>query len=150
MHPHIERGGELRVERHDSDWIIQRYIIREHGLTLAGLDPKYLIDPIGAEDLQCAVLDLLGWWDMQLADPARLRENVYQAYAILTMCRILYTLEHGTVVSKPAAARWAQEKLGDPWKHLIELALRHEVNLNDLGTTMEFIHFTLDRTQNPA
>lgn len=32
--------------------------------------------------------------------------------AILTMCRVLHTLEHGTIVSKPVAARWAQAKLG--------------------------------------
>ena len=37
----------------------------------------------------------------------------YQAYAILSMCRVLYTLEFGTVVSKPAAARWAQGTLDE-------------------------------------
>jgi hypothetical protein len=42
----------------------------------------------------------------------------YQAYAILTMCRALYTLQHGTVVSKSVAARWAQEVLGERWAAL--------------------------------
>jgi len=43
-----------------------------------------------------------------LHDPTRLHTGEYRAYAILTRCRMLYTLEHGAIVSKPTAARWAQ------------------------------------------
>ena len=36
-HPHIDRGsGRLEVEQHDSDWVVQRYSLREYGVTLAG------------------------------------------------------------------------------------------------------------------
>jgi hypothetical protein len=58
-----------------------------------------------------------------LDDPVRLREREYQAYAVLTMCRALYTVQHGTVVSKPDAVRWAQEFLGPQWAELVEEAL---------------------------
>ena len=63
------------------------------------------------------------------------------------MCRILYTLEHGSVVSKPAAARWVQKNPGARWETLIELALRHEVDLKTLNDTQEFIRFTLAYSQ---
>ena len=108
-HPHIDRGrGTLAIEQHDTDWVIQRHVLRNQGVVVAGPDPHSLIDPIPADDLRQAVVGLLWWWDLQLSDTSRVEQSGYQAYAILSMCRILYTLEYGTVASKPAAARWAQ------------------------------------------
>ncbi|HEY6540678.1 MAG TPA: aminoglycoside adenylyltransferase domain-containing protein, partial [Ktedonobacteraceae bacterium] len=45
-----------------------------------------------------------------------------QAYAILTMCRALYTSRNGEQVSKKQAALWAQEQLPE-WSQLIGNAL---------------------------
>jgi hypothetical protein len=39
------------------------------------------------------------------------------------MCRDLYVLEHGALVSKTAAATWAARRLGPPWAHLVERTL---------------------------
>jgi hypothetical protein len=123
-YPHIERGGHLIVEHLDTTWIIQYHILREHGITLAGPPPHTLIDPIGPDELRKAQADLIrGWWALMVNDPFRLRHSGYQAYAVLTMCRILYTLHHGTIVSKPTAARWAQQAEAKPWAALIEQAL---------------------------
>jgi hypothetical protein len=84
-----------------------------------------------------------------LQDPAWLRGGEYQAFAILSMCRALYTLDHGTVVSKPVAARWAQEALGARWAGLIEQALtwRHDAPVDILSDTLDFIRYTLERAQ---
>jgi hypothetical protein len=78
-----------------------------------------------------------------------LHSSEYQAYAILTMCRALYTLQHGTVASKAVAARWAQEALGERWAALIERALawRHGVPLDCLNETLDLIRYTLERSQ---
>ncbi|MGH7418156.1 MAG: aminoglycoside adenylyltransferase domain-containing protein, partial [Candidatus Rokuibacteriota bacterium] len=80
-------------------------------------------------------------------DPTRLRDPWYQAYAVLTMCRILHTLQLGTVVSKPAAARWAQEALGASWTGLIARALARGMAepFDHLNETLDFIRLTLDR-----
>ena len=69
----------------------------------------------------------------------------YQAYAILSMCRVLYTLEFGTVVSKPAAARWAQGTLDERWGRLIERAVTWQAGetMDCLSETMEFIRYSL-------
>lgn len=149
FHPHIERGGSLRVEEHDTDWVIQRHIIREYGLVLAGPEPKSLIDPVEPGDLRKAVLGLFGWWEQQLKDTARFEQGAYQPYAVLTMCRMLYTIEYGTVAWKPYAAGWAQEKLGEQWSSLIEQALHHKVNPNTLEETKSFIRFTLEHSRKP-
>ncbi len=64
-----------------------------------------------------------------------------------TMCRALSTLEHGTVASRPAAARWAQETLPPPWPALIARALRwRSDHAPDAMTEMlSFIRYTVAR-----
>jgi hypothetical protein len=42
---------------------------------------------------------------------------------VLSMCRALYCLEHGKVISKPAAAAWASQRLDPPWPELVDQAL---------------------------
>ena len=118
--------GRYYLARLGSDWIIQRHIVRESGKAVEGPDPKALIDPVSPEDIRSAVRGVLEeWWFPMLEDPSWLagHGSEYHAYAILTMCRALYALEHGTIISKPAAARWAQGELGEPWRHGIEHAI---------------------------
>jgi hypothetical protein len=61
------------------------------------------------------------------------------------MCRSLYVLEHGRVVSKPDAARWAMHTVGEPWRALISAAAawRPGMGFNRLEETLAFICFTL-------
>ena len=142
--------GSFYVARHNSDWVIQRHILREQGVVVAGPAPQTLIDPVQPNDLRRAVLGILReWWSQQLHDPAWLHSSKYQVYAILTMCRALYTLQYGTVVSKPVAAQWAQEVLGEQGAVLIERALvwRHDDGLDDMNETLDFIRYTLERSQ---
>jgi hypothetical protein len=118
--------GRFYLDTRGSDWIIQRHVIREQGVILSGPDPKTLIDPVSARDLRSAVKGVLNeWWFPMLEDPTWLREHgsEYHAYTILTMCRALYTLENGTIVSKPVAAGWVQGKLGEDWRNVIDQAL---------------------------
>ena len=132
---------------HGSDWVIQSHILREHGITLAGPPPRSWIEPVTSADLRRATRALLGeWWAPMLHETARLRSDEYQAYAILTMCRALYTLHTGAVVSKPAAARWAQAKLGAPRAAWIERALawRPGTALGMLNEALDFIRYTLE------
>ena len=150
QYPHLGMDGHFDVEQHGSDGVIQRYLIREQGIALAGPAPRNLIDPVQPSDLRQAALGiLLEWWAPMLRDPTRLHSSEYQAYAILTMCRALYTLQHGAVVSKSVAARWAQEALGEQWATLIQRALawRHDVHLDSLDETLDFIRYTLERGQ---
>jgi hypothetical protein len=118
--------GRFYLDTPGSDWVIQRLIVREQGVILAGPDPKTLIDPVSAADLRRAVKGYLyEWWFPMLEDPTWLREHgsEYHAFAILTMCRSLYTLENGTLVSKSDAAHWVQGKLGEDWSRVIDQAL---------------------------
>lgn len=156
LHPHLDRGSgkSLRMMQHESDWVVQRYVLRQCGVTLAGPTPQTLIDPVSPDDLRRVMLETLGgWWASMLDDDAHLSSRGYQSYTVLTMCRVLYTLEHGTVVSKFVAARWAQETLDERWSLLIERALagrRHpesEATPEDVSGTLALIRYTLERAR---
>ncbi|MEW5985571.1 MAG: aminoglycoside adenylyltransferase domain-containing protein [Chloroflexota bacterium] len=143
--------GRFYLAPHASDWVIQRHVIRKQGVTVAGPPPKTLIDPIQPDELRAAVQGILrGWWSPMADTPGRLHSRGYQAYAILTMCRALYTLEYGEVVSKPAATRWAQQVLGERWGGLIEAAAHawwHDTPFDRFGETVAFIRFAVECSQ---
>lgn len=143
--------GKFYLAPHGSDWIIQRHIIREQGYTLAGPDPKSLIDPVSPEDIRRAVKGVLnGWWFPMLEDAYWLETHgsEYHAFTILSMCRSLHALEHGTIVSKQEAASWGKEELDGRRREVIDraLAVLTGDGENDLfDEAIEFIRFTKER-----
>jgi hypothetical protein len=143
--------GRFYVDQRGSDWIIQRHIVREQGVVVEGPDPQTLIDPVSPEDLRAAVLGILQeWWFPMLENPSWLREHgsVYHAFAVITMCRVLHTLEHGTIVSKPKAVESARRKLGRPWAALIDRAVAASHDENHPGflkETLDFIRFVKEQ-----
>jgi hypothetical protein len=156
LHPNIERGeGErLKMVYHDDWWIIHRYILRERGITIVGPAPQTLIDPVSPDDLRRAMLSILrGWATQILNNPNKISSSGYQSYVVLSLCRILYTLQFGDVVSKPFAARWAKETLGGQWVSLIDRAWigRHHpqlgAELEDMNGTLDFIRYALEVSQ---
>jgi hypothetical protein len=128
--------------------------LRERGITLVGPTPQTLIDPVLPNDLRQAMLGILHRWAAPILDaPAQMKRRGYQSYTVLSLCRILYTLQHGTIVSKSVAARWVQETLDQQWSPLIERtwAGRHnpelEASPEDVNGTLEFIRYALERSQ---
>lgn len=155
-HANIDRGaGErLKMMEYDSGWVVHCHTLREHGIAVAGPDPRTLIDPVSPGDLRHAMYGVQqGWATAILADPARIAGRGYQSYVVLSLCRIRYTLLHGTVVSKPVAAEWARESLGARWAPLIERAWvgwRHpqlEASPADVRETLEFIRDAVSEVQ---
>jgi hypothetical protein len=138
---------------HGSDWIIQRHTIREQGVVLAGPDPKTLIDLVEPDDIRRAVQGILQeWWFPILEDPSWLKEHggEYHAFAILTMCRSLYALERGMVVSKSVAAKLAQQELDGKWPGIIEQALaaqKGEKETDLFDEVLELIRYTMERIE---
>jgi len=156
LHPNIERGrGErLKMVHHDAAWDIHRYILRERGITLVGPSMRDLIDLVSPARLRQAMLTLLPEWAAQiLRESAQIEYRGYQSYTVFSLCRILYTLQYGTVVSKPVAARWAQATLSERWSPLIERAWagRHnpdsEASSEDVDGTLEFVRYTLEHSR---
>jgi hypothetical protein len=143
--------GRFYVSGLGSDWIIQRHVIREMGFVITGPDPKTLIDPVSGDDIRSSVLGVLQeWWFPMLEAPTWLREHgsIYHAFAVITMCRALHALEHGTIVSKPKAVAWARDRLGDPWRQLIDRAVpaaRQEEGSGFLEEALSFVGFVKEQ-----
>jgi len=112
--PFLEEGKLYLTSQGSA--VVQRHILHKHGVVVAGPPPDRLIDAAGAEELRRAARDMLERsWRPLLDDPAWLQQSKYQSFGVLTLCRTLYTLEHGAVVSKRVAARWAQSTLDERW-----------------------------------
>ena len=148
--------GKFFVDKLGSDWIIQRHVVREYGVVIEGPNPKTLIDFISPDEIRGAVMGTLReWWFPMLADPTWLRngESGDRAFAVITMCRVLHALEHGTIVSKPKAIQWTRAKLGEPWKTLIDQAVavsQHKEQDVFLNEILDFIRFTKEQIMKPA
>lgn len=147
----ISPGEPFHVTKADSAWIINRYVLREKGITLFGPSPETLVDPISQEELIQAMQEIIKEWREWIKYTELIHRREYQAFAILTMCRALYTCRHGKFVSKKQAAIWAEQELTE-WSSLIQDALvwrnawrdeniDHDVTLPE---TLRFVYFALD------
>jgi Aminoglycoside adenylyltransferase, C-terminal domain len=146
-HPYIDRGSALAMVQQESGyWVIHRHILREHGVVLAGPPPQTLIDPVQPDELREAVRGILReWWRPMLVEGPLLQNTFYRCYAVLTMSRMLYTLRHGAIATKPVAARWAQDILDRRWTPLIQHALAWSRDTPpDLGETLAYIQHTCE------
>ena len=140
-----ERGPDevLKYKAHHSDWVIHRITVREHGVALFGPPPATLIDPVSPDDVRRATAEVLrSWWGtadavayIRAAPPGGL------SFIALTMCRALYALERGEVVSKPAAAAWALAALDARWQPLIERSLCWELTNEMKDEMIAFVHY---------
>jgi hypothetical protein len=97
-----------------------RWILREHGLTLTGPTPEFFMAPVpahvlrreAAASLPTLLADLATWVDIDTIAWG-------QRYAVVTACRILFTLETAQVASKPGALEWALRTLEPRWRPVL-------------------------------
>ncbi len=159
-HPHyrqplISPGEPFHVTEVAANWVINRYILRKKGIVVYGPSPETLVDPISQDELIQAVQGTCNDWIDYIALPENIRLRTSQAYAILTMCRTLYTVKHGEFVSKKQAALWAEKELPE-WSSLIQRALLWREAWRDenvdhdatLQETLRFVHFVLSQCEN--
>src|SRR5690606_3837097 len=110
----------------EDGWLALCWVLRAHGLTLIGPPPHTLVGSIDAGAMRRTLARIvLMWQNDARTDPTWLEwlgVRHHQAFVVLTLCRLLYTLETGAVTSKPAAAEWAMDALGDAWAGLIQRA----------------------------
>lgn len=159
LHPHLDRGTDevLHWMRHESDWLTQRYILRERGVLITGPDLKSLIDPVSRDELRQGVIDVLPMWaDPIIHDQHLIDARGYQSYCVLTLCRMLYTLQEKDILSKSAAADWALRTLDERWKPLIRRAVTGRQNAGmsadpeDIRETVKMMRFVVDVCKQPT
>jgi hypothetical protein len=142
----IHPGEPFHFKQAGRDWLVNWWVVREQGLALLGPPADQLIGPIATQEFLDIVVEHAQRWPEWMQ---HMRQRKSQSYAILTMCRALYTTEHGRQVSKQQAARWVQSLL-PAWAPLIEQALEWRVapeNFDDAEhypDTLRFVELMRD------
>ncbi|HEX2738854.1 MAG TPA: aminoglycoside adenylyltransferase domain-containing protein [Rubrobacter sp.] len=139
----VSPGEPFHLKAAGRDWLMNWHTVREMGVTLYGPPPQTLIPEISrAEFVESAREHARSWeeWVHEMRTPGS------QAYAVLTMCRALYTRTHGEQVSKKKAALWAKAQLPQ-WAPLIERSWSQRSDVRDEETdeeefyeTVRFVH----------
>jgi hypothetical protein len=135
-YPQIEKGTELFRAPLEIGWAFQRYSLREFGVVVAGPEPHTIMDPVDPADLrQAGGLIVKDWVEHAQQDSAWIdwvRHRSALSFVVLTLCRIHYSMATGSVASKPAAAGWAKENLGERWEALIQRSLAGQKDARDV------------------
>jgi len=104
----------------------------QRGATLAGPDPRSFVPRITSSILEEALAREVRYLDdeIRLKKQSEWRDRVsYRAYAVLTLCRILYSSAMGEITSKTKAATWTLANAPERFHVLIRKAER--VNMGE-------------------
>ncbi len=146
-YPQVEKGTQLFRAPLEPGWAFQRYTLRERGVAVSGPPASTLIEPVEPDEMRRAAAAILDdWLERSRSDPGWLgwaRERQALAFIVLTACRLLYSVESGSVASKPACAQWATQQLAPRWTPLIERALasQHARGHSSDGDVQEMLAF---------
>jgi len=148
----ISPGEPFHFKDAGSEWLINWYTVRERGQVLYGPDPSAHIPPISKGEYLQTVREHATMWVEWLEQP---QDQAWQAYVILTMCRILYAIRLGEQPSKRKAAHWLSGEHPD-WAWLVRKALVWRKGERDEGAeqtatwpeTARFVRFVADLIHN--
>ena len=140
----VSPGEPFHLKVAGTDWLMNWYTVREFGVTLCGPPPQALIPEISLSEFVEAVREQAKVWKEWVYN---MRTPGAQSYAVLTMCRALYTHTLGIQASKKQAAIWAQAYLPQ-WSPLIQQSshwlgeVRGEETGEEEGVyeTVRFVH----------
>jgi len=138
--------NEFLVARPATNWVINRHILYTSGVVITGPPLQTIIDPIRPEELKEAVLaSLRDDWTPWAYNSDLFLGTGYQPFVVLSICRTLYTLEHGTVASKLRSAEWVIANSDRKWTKIIKQAITwHDGNPpGDIEQTQEFMRYVL-------
>jgi hypothetical protein len=130
-HLYLDNGSSelVAVQDNHKNWVFERFVLQELGIIVEGPKPQNFFSLVSPHELRQTLLaELRSWTDEILSDPESLNNRWFQSFVILSLCRTLYTFQHGTVVSKLAAVEWARKSLDPHWTSLIERAWAERPN----------------------
>lgn len=149
-------NGSLNFERSNHDnTLVTGWVLREHGVVLAGPDPKSWMAPVPEVLLKAEIHETMREWGQEIVSGVYKIDNRWaQVFAVLSYCRMLHSLATGTVQSKTAAASWGKEALEPKWRPVIDDALLARTNQyrkvyqpanpDKVQQTLAFIRYALE------
>lgn len=152
---YIDNGSRELVRSPHDNTLVVRWVMREHGICMAGPAAAALVDPVDPEALRAEVRAVMRDWGRQLMEnPEKMNTRWYQPFAVLSFCRMLHTLATARIVSKRAGSLWAIDALDPRWVGLIERAWaerpnpdlkgRQPADPQEIAETAAFIRYALE------
>ena len=152
---YLDHGARSLVRSDHCNTLIVRWVVREKGVILAGPTPKMLVEPVSEESLKAEIFETLANWGQQiLDDPTPYNNRFYQAFIVLSYCRMLHDLVRGYPGSKRAGAEWAKTVLDPSWSGLIDgtwenrpdpaQKVRQPADAEDFEKTLRFVEVVID------
>jgi hypothetical protein len=152
---YLNHGAWSLLRSNHCNTVVVRWVVREHGVVLAGPGPASLVDPIPTELLRQDILDdMRGWGHEILTEPERFNNRFYQGFIVLNYCRMLHDLHTGRVGSKRAGAEWAKAALDPSWSGLVDrawdcrpnpaLSVRQPADPEEFDRTLEFVRHVIE------
>ena len=128
-----------------NEWLINNYLLYNYGITIYGPEFKtFFKKSIDIKDVQKACIqDFYKEWLPKIDDDNYLSHDHYQAYIILNLCRILYTIINAETVNKTLSANWVKENYNQ-WSILINEAeeWNYSKKMNRKNEIKEFIKYS--------
>jgi hypothetical protein len=126
---YCDRGHrELSWDTHCNS-LHTRWILRYHGITIAGPQIADQVDKVPPEAIRDAMRHALPQVMPGIKTWASFDVAWTQRYAVATYCRILYSLHTAEVASKRHALDWARDTLDPTWRPLLDQVIQDR----DLG-----------------
>ncbi|GHU87542.1 hypothetical protein FACS189476_03150 [Spirochaetia bacterium] len=103
-----------------NEWLINNYLLYNYGITIYGTEFKTLLkEPIKIKDIQqSCVNDFYKEWKPKINDKEYFSNSHYQAYIVINICRIIYTIINAETANKQKSAKWVKGKYKQ-WTNLI-------------------------------
>lgn len=99
--PYYGNGFFYEEAPYGNEWIINNYLLYQHGVSLIGSDFRDMFEPIDIIEVQKACIrDLFQEWEPKITDYEWLENSHYQSYLVMNLCRILYTVICGFAGTK--------------------------------------------------
>jgi hypothetical protein len=153
---YVNRGGrEMEWSTHCNTEDV-RWVLRERAPALAGSAAREFACEVAGDvlgntmrpQIENFLEDLLTWTTFDI--------SWTQRYAVEASSRMLYTLEHGEVISKQAALEWAEAVLPAQWQGLIRQVRQDRcVTWDDppppgsVETTLAYVDYVRQRAHAP-
>lgn len=155
---YLDHGSRSLIQSAHCNTLVVRWVVREHGIPLAGPAPIALVDPISVTALREEIFATMrDWGEDILTHPDRYKNRFYQTYIVLNFCRMLHDLRNGFPGSKRAGAEWAKAHLDASWAGLIDrtwagrpnpaLSVRQPADPEDFKATLAFVRFILTESR---
>jgi hypothetical protein len=116
----ISPGEPLHILSAGIDWLMNWHQVRHGGQVVSGPPAATYVPDTTVEEYVTAVRDHAAAFSEWMPEMRVARQ---QSYAILTLCRALFTARHGYGTSKAAAAAWLAAEIPQ-YAPLLEQALR--------------------------